>query len=165
MSHYTTERSSDPPTQDGRGPSDRRRELAIGRLAVILLGSGVLQLAGRALDGVWHANHDEFEAARQQLEAHWLLWIAVLATIAVCVIALRRPDLDGRVAVAFRITLGSAAVYAGVAVWHFIEHANHNDPALPHVLLAITQIAMLVGILLTFIRARRVAPPRATREA
>jgi hypothetical protein len=41
------------------------------------------------------------------------------------------------------------------AIWHFIEHANHNDPAVAHVLLALGQVAMIVGIVLVFVLTRR----------
>ena len=135
----------------------------VGRLAVLLAGAAVLQIAGRGLDGLWHANHDEFEAARQQLEAHWLLWIAVVATLVIAAVALRRPGLGQDVRTGLHVTLWSGVAYSAVAIWHFVEHANHNDPAVAHVLLAIGQILMLIGIVLTVARARRIAPP-ATRQ-
>jgi hypothetical protein len=45
--------------------------------------------------------------------------------------------------------------YVGFAVWHFIEHANGNDPGLAHVLLGITQVGMLLAAVATTLQARR----------
>jgi hypothetical protein len=126
------------------------------RLLQLLALAAVVQIAGRGLDGWWHATHDEFEAARQQLQAHWLLWLGVLGTLAVCAVAVRRLAPGDRTLSGFRVALYSGLLYAPVAVWHFIEHANHRDPELPHVLLAAGQIGMLLGIALVFIRNRRI---------
>jgi hypothetical protein len=131
-----------------------------------LLAAAVVQIAGRALDFRWHATHDEFEAVSQQFEAHWLLWLGVLATLAVCVIALRLVTRSDRTAGAYRITLISGLAYSVVAVWHFVEHANHDDPSVAHVLLAIGQAAMLIGVALVVLRTRepsRAAPLEARR--
>ena len=125
------------------------------RLLQLLGFAAVVQIAGRALDGRWHAQHDEFEGASQQLEAHWLLWLGVIATLAVCVLALRRLERDDRGRLGYRVTLLSGLLYTPVAVWHFIEHANHNDPAIPHVLLAAGQLGMIVGIVLVFLLSRQ----------
>ena len=155
MPRYTTEPSSGPPMADGRGRSGRGPELMPRRLAIILAGLVILQVAGRALDGLWHANHDEFEATGQQLEAHWLLWAAVLATLGFVALTLRGAGLNRGVKTALELTLWSGIAYAAVSVWHFIEHANHNDPAVAHILLAIGQVVMLGGMVLSAVRARR----------
>jgi hypothetical protein len=131
-----------------------------GRLLWLLAGAALLQLAGRALDGWWHANHDEFEGASQQLEAHWLIWVGVLATLAVCLLAVRRLGSGDRAVRGYQLTLASGLVYAAVAIWHFVEHANRNDPELAHVLLALTQGGMILGIVLAFVLTRRTAGPR-----
>ena len=131
------------------------------RLLQLLAVAAVVQIAGRGLDGWWHANHDEFEGAAQQLEAHWLLWLGVLATLAICALALRRLDRDDRGLLGYRVTLYSGLGYSAVAVWHFIEHANHNDPELPHVLLALGQAGMVAGIVLVFVLSRRTRGPSA----
>src|ERR687885_2128755 len=113
------------------------------RLLQALWATVVLQLAGRLVDLRWHLSHHEFEATRQQLEAHWLVWLAVLATIGVAVFAIAgasRAGLGG-----YRVVLVAGLIYAAVAVWHFIEHAHHHDPQVAHVLLALSQLAMLVG--------------------
>jgi hypothetical protein len=131
------------------------------RLVQLLAVALVVQIAGRALDGRWHATHDEFEGASQQLEAHWLIWLGVLATLGICALALRRLDRDDRGLLGYRVTLVSGLGYAIVAVWHFIEHANHNDPEIAHVLLALGQAGMLIGIVLVFVLPRRAQGPGA----
>lgn len=130
-------------------PSDR------GLFLRLLLGTAVLQIAGRALDGWWHSRHDEFEGAAQQLEAHWLIWLGVAATVVVCAIALRRFGSRDPAARGYQLTLLSAIAYTVVATWHFIEHANHRDPEIAHVFLAIFQLAMFVGIAWALLAVRR----------
>jgi hypothetical protein len=125
------------------------------RLLQFLAAAAALQIAGRALDGRWHAHNDEFEGTSQQFEAHWLLWLGVMATLAVCAVALRRLDVGDRGLFGYRVTLLSGLAYSVFAIWHFIEHANHNDPAVAHVLLALGQVAMIVGIVLVFVLTRR----------
>lgn len=72
------------------GPAaGHRPRVSPTRLLGLLALAGTRQVAERALDGIWHANHDEFEDARQQLEAHWLIWLGVFVTITVCSLALR----------------------------------------------------------------------------
>jgi hypothetical protein len=117
-----------------------------------------VQIGGRILDARWHATHDEFEAASQQLEAHWLLWLGVLVTLVAAGLALARLTAEERPG--FSLLFGFTAIYVAISVWHFIEHANHNDPTLPHVLLAIGAIGMLVGVVLATLRARRLHPAR-----
>ncbi len=131
------------------------------RLLQLLAVAAVIQIAGRALDGRWHATHDEFEGASQQLEAHWLIWLGVLATLAICVIALHWLDPDDRGLLGYRVTLISGLVYTPVAVWHFIEHANQNDPEIAHVFLALGQAGMLAGIVLVIILSHGARGPSA----
>jgi hypothetical protein len=75
------------------------------------------------------------------------------------VAALRRLDSGDRALLGYRITLNSGVAYAAVAIWHFVEHANHNDPAIAHVFLAIGQAAMIAGIVLVFVLTRRTPGP------
>ena len=42
----------------------------------LLWATLIVQVAGRLIDARWHATHDEFEGASQQLQAHWLIWLA-----------------------------------------------------------------------------------------
>jgi uncharacterized membrane protein len=119
----------------------------------------VVQLLGRGLDGWWHATHDEFEGTSQQFEAHWLLWLGVLFTLGVVIAAFVRLPASER-NVGWTVLLLGLILYIPVSVWHFIEHANRNDPELAHILLAVGQLAMLVGVVAATLLARR-APPRA----
>lgn len=133
-------------------PVERDRTSLLLRL---LVGTALLQIAGRALDGWWHSRHDEFEGASQQLEAHWLIWLAVVATVAVCVVALRRLGSTQPSSRGYQFTLLSAIGYIGVAIWHFIEHANLRDPEVAHVFLVIFQLGMFVGIAWAVLASRR----------
>jgi hypothetical protein len=117
-----------------------------------------VQLAGRLLDLRWHLTHDEFEGTAQQFEAHWLLWIGVLATIAVAVAALRSRASDSA-RKGWWALLAGAVAYSGVAVWHFIEHADGNDPELAHVLLGVAQVAMVLAAIFITAKARRAPTP------
>lgn len=133
--------------------TDRARLLWVFGAAVIV------QIAGRVRDLAWHASHGEFEAMRQQFEAHWLLWLGVAATLAVSAFALRRLAADDPTRPGFVVTLWTGVAYVPVSVWHFVEHANHSDPQVAHVLLALGQIGMLVGVVMVFVSARRAGAP------
>ena len=126
------------------------------RLLQALWATVLLQLAGRLVDLRWHLTHPEFEAASQQVEAHWLVWLAVLASIGVAVFAIAGPSAAAMAG--YRVVLIAGLVYTAVAVWHFIEHAHHHDPQVAHVLLALSQLAMLVGAVVATLRSRRHNP-------
>lgn len=117
----------------------------------LLAGALIVQVAGRALDFRWHANHDEFEATSQQLEAHWLLWLGVALTLIALGAALAVAP-DRGVRLSLRIAFGSGLFYVPISVWHFIEHANHHDPSTAHVLLAMGQVGMLGGAVTAIVR-------------
>lgn len=120
-----------------------------------LWGAVAVQLAGRVLDARWHAAHDEFEGASEQLAAHWLAWLGVLATLAVAwTLARARPTRDNR---GYLLTAIGAGAYVPVAVWHFIEHAGGSDPAVAHVLIGLTQATMFVGVIAATVIAQRFA--------
>ena len=123
-------------------------------LAALWIAVAVTVL-GRLLDLQWHATHDEFEGASQQLQAHWLIWLGVLMVLAVTAVAVRE-HIGGK---GIRITLLGAVLYVPVAIWHFAEHANGSDPELAHVLIAIAYIGMLAGAVIAALEARRDAAP------
>ena len=126
-------------------------------LQALWIAIGV-QLAGRLLDLRWHLTHDEFEGASQQLDAHWLLWLGVLATIVVAALALAGGErASGRPG--YFVTLLSGLLYVPISVWHFVEHANDADPELAHVLLAIGQIGMIAGAIVATVIMRRERRP------
>lgn len=135
--------------------------MATARGRVQLLWSAVaVQVLGRLLDLRWHLSHDEFEGVSQQFEAHWLLWAGVLMTLVVVLVAARRPDLALQERRGYLLVLFSGLAYTGVAVWHFLEHANEQDPELAHVLLGLTQIAMILGAVVATLGARGRGRPR-----
>lgn len=101
----------------------------------------VVSIAGRALDLRWHATHDEFETASDQLRAHWVAWLGALILLGAAAVALSQRQRGPAV---WAVAVGAAG-YAVVAAWHFYEHSQLRDPDLPHILLAITQIVMLGG--------------------
>jgi hypothetical protein len=117
-----------------------------------------VQLLGRLLDLRWHLTNEEFEGVSEQFEAHWLLWLGVLGTLLIALLAARQPETPQPERRGYLFLLGSGLGYSGVAVWHFIEHANGNDPELAHILLGITQIGMVLGAVLATIGARRGRP-------
>ena len=112
-----------------------------------------VQLLGRLLDLRWHATHDEFEGPSQQFEAHWLLWIGVLGTLVVVGWLVAQGASPGRSG--YLTALVASCLYVAVAVWHFVEHANHQDPELAHILLAVTQTAVVAGAVLATVAVRR----------
>ena len=128
----------------------------------LLWATLAVQLLGRLLDLRWHANHDEFEGASEQLQAHWLAWIGVLATLVVAGWAVSRRGLPGHSG--YVAVLGASAVYVPVAGWHFFEHANGADPELAHVLFAASQAVVLVGAIASTLagRAREGGPAGAS---
>jgi hypothetical protein len=125
-----------------------------------LWAGAALALVGLAYDLRWHAAHDQFETAADQVEAHWLSWAGLAVVLVVSTTALvglpagRRPPVLVFVAAA-------AGARAVVTVWHFLEHLNERDPALPHILLGVSEAAVLVGIVLVSVQARRREPRRA----
>lgn len=120
----------------------------------LLIAIGVM-LLGRLLDLRWHVEHDEFEGTSQQFEAHWLLWIGVLMVLVVAAVGVReRIGGSGT-----QLVLLSAVLYVPISIWHFVEHANGADPELAHVLLGITNLAMVVGAVVAWLNARRRPAP------
>ena len=99
---------------------------------------------GELIDLRWHLTHDEFETTSDQLQAHWLNWLAAASVLALAVSALRR----GATHLGYRLVATGGSSYAGLSVWHFIAHANHSDPEIVHVLIAIVKVALFAGAVL-----------------
>jgi MFS family permease len=132
----------------------------------LLMGGLVLFLAGVARDLQWHATHDtqtEFETASKQIEVHWLLWLGTLVLLVGSWLALGRPGTAGRKR-GYLISFVSSVVYAAVSVWHFVEHANGNDPELAHLFLYVGAIGIVAGVTLALLDARRAPTPPAELE-
>ena len=115
----------------------------------------VVQLAGRLLDFRWHATHDEFETGRDQVTAHWLVWLGTLLVLAVALWAVREPLPPGERR-GYVIVLWANGLYVPVAVLHFIQHLNREEVDWAHVALAVTNIGSVVGVLMvTWARGKR----------
>ena len=131
----TSEAKATRPNARGRGT----------QLFVVIWLGVLLQVIGEVIDFRWHASHEEFETASDELRAHWLLWIGSLVTLGAAWFAFRASRQARREGLLFALAAGVG--YVGVSIWHFLEHAGGADPALPHVLLAVTKISMLVGVI------------------
>jgi hypothetical protein len=127
------------------------------RLQALWVAVGV-QLLGWLVDLRWHLTNEEFEGVSEQFEAHWLLWLGVLGALLVSLLAARERGTPAPERRGYLFLLGSGLAYTGVAVWHFVEHANGNDPELAHVLLGVTQVGMILGAVLATLDARRGQP-------
>ena len=115
------------------------------------------QIAGRLVDLRWHATHEEFEGGAEQLQAHWLIWIATLFVIVVAAGATRH-EVARATKSAYLVVLGANLAYAVVAVIHFFQHLNHLEVDWTHLLLAVTNVAGAVGVIwaiVAYIGAKR----------
>lgn len=110
-----------------------------------------VHVVGRALDFWWHATHAAFETAGDQLQAHWLLWLSIIAAIVVSALAMRETPLKGP----FLALLVANASYVPIAAWHFWEHYRVRDPDAPHVLLAVAEVLIFASAVWVGVQARR----------
>jgi prepilin signal peptidase PulO-like enzyme (type II secretory pathway) len=122
-----------------RGETSRRVFVAL------VIGFGA-QIAGRLVDLRWHLTHDEFEGGIEQLQAHWLIWLATLFVLGTAVRGVRHAASGGERR-GHQIVLVANLSYAVVAVIHFFQHLNRLEVDWAHVLLAVTGIAGAVGVL------------------
>jgi hypothetical protein len=81
------------------------------------------------IDLRWHAIHPGFERAADQLQAHWLIWLGVLVTLAAAAVGARRVLSSWYSG--YRLLLLASVAYALSSAWHFWEHANLRDPVAP----------------------------------
>ncbi len=132
--------------------SDQRRN----RIFVALLIGFGGQVAGRLVDLQWHLTHDDFEGGLDQLQAHWLIWLATAFVLWVAASGLRGAgEPAGR---GYLIVLVSNLVYAAVAIVHFFQHVNGLEVDWAHFLLLVSNIAAVVGVVWVVIA--RLAPRR-----
>lgn len=124
----------------------------------VLWGAFAIQVAGRLLDFWWHATHDEFETGGDQLQAHWLVWIGTILVLVVGIRALR-AGVRGAERAGYLIVVVANALYAPIAVAHFIQHMNRQEVAWAHAGLGITNVVAALGVLYVgyvSLRGRRV---------
>jgi hypothetical protein len=126
-----------------------------GAIFRALWGAFVVQVAGRLLDFRWHGTHDEFETGRDQVTAHWLVWLGTLLILAVAAQALR-SELFHTEQRGYLVVQWSNALYVVVAVVHFVQHLNHQEVDWAHISLALTNIGSVIGVLMvTWARLKR----------
>lgn len=104
-------------------------------------GVGIF-IVGRLIDLVFHATHEEFETAVDQIQAHAVVWLGVVVLLAAAMRALSRRKPEG----GYFLLLFGTVLYAGVAAWHFWEHSQLRDPDLPHALLVAATLVMLASV-------------------
>jgi hypothetical protein len=116
-----------------------------------LLAFGVAAfIAGRLLDARWHAGHDEFETGADQIQAHWLVWLGTLLTLAAAIQGVGERPSPG-----YSIALAGALGYGVVAAWHFYEHTERREVDVTHLLLVVTNLVILTGAVCVAIEAWR----------
>lgn len=117
-----------------------------------------VQVAGRLLDFWWHSTHEEFETGRDQITAHWLVWVGTLFVVVVAIRALR-DDSTSAERPGYRVVLWSNVLYVVVAVIHFVQHLNHQEVDWAHIMLAVTNIGSVVGVVMATASKRRRKTP------
>jgi hypothetical protein len=115
-------------------------QAAESRMFSILLIGFAGQIAGRLVDLRWHLTHDEFEGGLEQLQAHWLIWLATAFVLGVSAAALQRVTDSGERR-GYGIILSANLAYGAVAVVHFFQHLNGSEVDWAHVLLVVTSVA------------------------
>jgi hypothetical protein len=78
----------------------------------------------------------------------------MLLTLAAAAWALRTDRAPER-RTAYLVVFVAALLYVPVAIWHFIGHVNGDELDVAHVLLAVTQVATIVGAIVATTRSRR----------
>jgi cytochrome bd-type quinol oxidase subunit 2 len=130
-----------------------------------LVAGLIVFIAGVVRDLQWHATHatqQEFETASKQAEVHLLLWLGALVLLVVTWLTLSRPPFRDR-SRGYVLAFASAVVYAVVSIWHFIEHANGNDPELAHLFLYAAGFGIVAGGILALLATRRGQKPEVPR--
>ena len=126
----------------------------------LLWGAFGVQIAGRLLDLWWHSSHDEFESGRDQLTAHWLVWLGTVLMLMVAIRALR-SEVPAPWRLSYHVVLWSNLLYVAVAVAHFVQHLNRMEVDWAHAGLAVTNLASAAGVAMMTIAWRRSTQARA----
>jgi hypothetical protein len=121
------------------------RETSPKLFPALLIGFGA-QVAGRLVDLQWHLTHEEFEGPGEQLQAHWLIWLATVFVLGIAVAGVRDAHEPGERR-GYLIVLAANLAYAVVAVIHFFQHLDHREVDSAHLLLAITSVAAAIGVI------------------
>ncbi len=118
---------------------ERRKRIFVA----LLIGFGG-QIAGRLVDLQWHLTHDDFESGVDQLQAHWLIWLATGFVLWIAAAGIR--DVGEPARRGYLIFLVANVVYAAVAIVHFFQHVNGLEVDWAHLLLLVSNIAAAVGV-------------------
>jgi drug/metabolite transporter (DMT)-like permease len=119
---------------------------ADSKLFTALLIGFAGQVAGRLVDLRWHLTHDELEGGVEQLQAHWLIWLATAFVLGVSTMAVRRVQEPAQ-RWGYIIVLAANAGYGAIAVIHFFQHLNRSEVDWAHALLVVTSVAAVIGVL------------------
>ena len=112
----------------------------------LLWGAFAVQVAGRLLDLWWHATHEGFESGRDQVQAHWLVWLGTILVLVVASGALV-GEVEGRARLGYLIVVAANAAYVPIAVAHYLQHLDHREVDWAHAGLGITNLVAAVGVL------------------
>ncbi len=121
------------------GTDQRRQNI----FRALLIGFGG-QVAGRLVDLQWHLTHDDFEGGADQVQAHWLIWLATVFVLWVAAVGIR--DVGEPARRGYLIVLVANLAYAAVAVVHFFQHLNGLEVDWAHFLLLVSNIAAAAGV-------------------
>lgn len=116
------------------------------RLFRILVVAFAIQVAGRLLDFWWHTGHEEFESARDQIQAHWVVWLGTILVLGVSGVAVPAAGSSNERWGYWAAIVGNA-VYIPIATAHFIQHLNLEEVDWAHIALAIANVVAFVGVL------------------
>ena len=115
-----------------------------------------VQVAGRLLDFWWHATHEGFETGRDQVQAHWLVWLGTVLVLLVSGRALM-AGVEDPVRVGYLVVVAANAAYIPIAVAHYLQHLDHREVDWAHAGLGITNLIAAIGVLYVAYASRRQA--------
>jgi hypothetical protein len=117
------------------------------KIFTALWAAFVAQVAGRLLDFQWHRTHSEFETGRDQIQAHWLLWMGTVLVLVVAAGGLRSapPRAERR---GYLTVVTANVLFGAVSVIHYIQHLNRQEVDWAHISLGVTNIGSVVGVLM-----------------
>ena len=132
----------------------RNTEAAARPFRLALVAAVGLFVLGRFWDARWHSRHPGRESGADMLEAHGVIYLAVLVALVAAALAVTR--FRGRRGAFVAALAGAAAA----AVGHALDVAAHSaasarDPAGAHLLFTIGEVVVIVAALNPFVTALR----------
>ncbi len=123
------------------------------RIFTLLWAAFIVQVVGRLLDFRWHVTHDGFETARDQVHAHWLMWLGNLSILTISVWGVRSRPADEQQR-GYLVVLWSNVLLGVVSVMHFIQHLNNQEVDWAHIALAVTNLGSVWGVVMVTLARR-----------